>query len=118
MSWQNNTDVGRFLRLTLPNRAVHLLDHDLINAVTETAGGVSVTKSHGQWIDGDGNLHEDNNDVFQWNHENKAGPYVGAAVSLLIRHVFDVTDEKSVLLERNLPLSGYSAAIINRPENI
>lgn len=100
-----------YYRVTLPRRAVEMIDHDVLNAVTKAAGGVSVTRSNGQWFDDDGELHEDINDVFQWNFNRLRDRDVIERVRDLITEVFVATDEKSVMVESVL-MAAYICSIV------
>lgn len=100
-----------YYRVTLPRRAVEMIDHDVLNAVTKAAGGVSVTHSVGQWFDDDGELHEDSNDVFQWNFNHLRNRGVSGRVKDLILEVFEATTEKTVMVE-SVASSGYLCSIV------
>ena len=102
-------DVSNYIRVTLPEAAVMLLDHNVLDAVTKAAGGVSVTKSYGQWFGEGGVLHEDKNDVFQWNYY-PAGSPLHEPIMALLRNVFASTNEESVLVE-SVTYEQYTAEI-------
>ena len=93
--------LDHYYRVTMPRRAVQLIDHDTLNAVTKEAGGVSVSRNDGQWFDDDGVLHEDHNEVFQWNYTQDQSYWVRAYVLDLIAEVFKSTAEKSVPSKRD-----------------
>lgn len=103
--------LDHYYRVTLPRRAVQLIDHDTLNAVTKEAGGVSVSRNDGQWFDDAGVLHEDHNEVFQWNHYYNQTHRVRERVLDLIAGVFKSTAEKSVLIEHQTG-DGYSAKVM------
>lgn len=103
--------IDHYYKLTLPLRAWHRVDHNVLASVMKAAGGASVTRSTGQWFDDDGVLHEDVNEVFQWNYNVASHEEVRSALIGLIINVLSSTGEKAVMVE-HMDGSGYCCKIV------